>query len=304
MASTDIKDYIQEGEVEENDEAAAGSSRWYTARSRRWDTLNSPQQSQWLQTTLSDLDNKTKAMLDIMEDDSDSFAKRAEMYYKKRPELVQMVEDLTKSYRCLAQNYENLRSDSFRFTNPELFPSSNSSFNQVKQLQNSLNQVQQLQTCHQEKIREDFESLKTELMLNNSRKMKLIVNTHDHDDEKVNNEVSNEIESSSGGGSKVDERQTMLFLEREKMWNEMSLRVSKLVEDNLKEQEQLIKRNDKKREDIEQLYSEINRLMDENKALKSCQSSCHTNKVDIDKKQNQTRRASIFKKISCIRFKT
>ncbi|KAJ0037274.1 hypothetical protein Pint_23808 [Pistacia integerrima] len=320
MASTDIKDYKEEGEVEENDEAAAGSSRWYTARSRRWDTLNSPQQSQWLQTTLSGspeerraflmiknddihyLDKKTKAMLDIMEDDSDSFAKRAEMYYKKRPELVQMVEDLTKSYRCLAQNYENLRSDSFRFTNPELLPSSNSSFNQVKQLQNSLNQVQQLQTCHQEKIREDFESLKTELMLNNSRKMKLIVNTHDHDDEKVNNEVSNEIESSSGGGSKVDERQTMLFLEREKMWNEMSLRVSKLVEDNLKEQEQLIKRNDKKREDIEQLYSEINRLMDENEALKRCQSSCHNNKVDIDKKQNQTHRASIFKKISCIRF--
>ncbi|KAJ0094541.1 hypothetical protein Patl1_17021 [Pistacia atlantica] len=140
MASTDIKDYKEEGEVEENDEAAAGSSRWYTARSRRWDTLNSPQQSQWLQTTLSDLDNKTKAMLDIMQDDSDSFAKRAEMYYNKRPELVQMVEDLTKSYRCLAQNYENLRSDSFRFTNPELLPSSNSSFNQVKQLQNSLNQ--------------------------------------------------------------------------------------------------------------------------------------------------------------------
>lgn len=245
-------------------------------------------------------------MLNIMQDDSDSFAKRAEMYYKKRPEFVQMVEDLTKSYRSLAQKYDHLRSDSFRFTNPEVSSLSNSSsFNQVKQLHNSLNQVQQLQNCHQEKIREDFESLKSELMLKNSGKMKLIVNTS-HDDEKVNKEVSNEIESStssSGGGLKGDERQIMVFLEREKMWNEMSLKVSKLVEDNLKEQEQLIKRNDKKREDIEQLYSEINRLMDENKTLKRCQtqSSCH-NKVD--KKQNQTHdRASIFKKFSCIRFK-
>lgn len=29
----------------------------------------------------------------MMEEDADSFAKRAEMYYKKRPELLSIVED-------------------------------------------------------------------------------------------------------------------------------------------------------------------------------------------------------------------
>lgn len=234
------------------------------------------------------MDEKTKAMLDMMQDDSDSFAQRAEMYYKKRPQLVEMVEDLSKSYRSLALKYDQLRSNSFRVTNLDLVlsSSSNSSFNQVKQLQNSLNQVQQLQTCHQKKIRDDFESLKKELMANNSRQMKKTVNA---------DKVSDEIEPSS-------DRQIMPFLEREKMWNEMSLKLSKLVEDNLRQQGQLIRRNDKKREDIEQLYSEINRLMNENKALKWSQSSC-PDKVG-DKNQNHSHRASIFKKIFCMRFKT
>jgi hypothetical protein len=51
-------------------------------------------------------------MLSIIEDDGVSFAKRAEMFYKSRPELIKMVEDLHKSYRLLAQKYDQLKSAS------------------------------------------------------------------------------------------------------------------------------------------------------------------------------------------------
>ncbi|OMO97107.1 KIP1-like protein [Corchorus capsularis] len=60
----------------------------------------------------ADLDRKISGILSIIvQDEGDSFAKRAEMYYQKRPELIQMVEDLHKSYRSLAEKYDQLRSD-------------------------------------------------------------------------------------------------------------------------------------------------------------------------------------------------
>ena len=38
-----------------------------------------------------DMDAKVKSMIKLIEEDADSFAKRAEMYYKKRPELMKLV---------------------------------------------------------------------------------------------------------------------------------------------------------------------------------------------------------------------
>ncbi|KAH9617476.1 hypothetical protein KSS87_017651 [Heliosperma pusillum] len=67
----------------------------------------------------SELDEKTKTMLKLIEDDSDSFAQRAEMYYKKRPELVSMVEDFYRSHRSLAERYDQLKCDrSLRVRSP------------------------------------------------------------------------------------------------------------------------------------------------------------------------------------------
>lgn len=42
----------------------------------------------------------------IEEDDADSFARRAEMYYKKRPELMKLVEEFYRAYRALAERYD------------------------------------------------------------------------------------------------------------------------------------------------------------------------------------------------------
>lgn len=51
------------------------------------------------------MDVKVKQMIKIIEEDADSFAKRAEMYYKRRPELMKLVEDFYRAYRALAERY-------------------------------------------------------------------------------------------------------------------------------------------------------------------------------------------------------
>lgn len=48
----------------------------------------------------------------MIDEDADSFAARAEMYYKKRPELVAMVEEFYRSHRSLAERYDLLRPSS------------------------------------------------------------------------------------------------------------------------------------------------------------------------------------------------
>ncbi|MCO5599136.1 hypothetical protein L7F22_053236 [Adiantum nelumboides] len=73
-----------------------------------WDSHNTPKNSKWLEDNLNDMDAKVKAMLKLIEEDADSFAKRAEMYYKKRPELVALVEEFYRAYRSLAERYDQL----------------------------------------------------------------------------------------------------------------------------------------------------------------------------------------------------
>lgn len=53
------------------------------------------------------MDVKVKAMIKLIEEDADSFARRAEMYYKKRPELMKLVEEFYRAYRALAERYDH-----------------------------------------------------------------------------------------------------------------------------------------------------------------------------------------------------
>ncbi|XP_038719347.1 protein NETWORKED 1B-like [Tripterygium wilfordii] len=72
-----------------------------------WDSHISPKNSKWLQDNLNDMDSKVKAMIKLIEEDADSFARRAEMYYKKRPELMKLVEEFYRAYRALAERYDH-----------------------------------------------------------------------------------------------------------------------------------------------------------------------------------------------------
>ncbi|KAM0822092.1 hypothetical protein ACQ4PT_071729 [Festuca glaucescens] len=71
-----------------------------------WVSHISPKNSKWLQENLSDMDMKVKAMIKLINEDADSFARRAEMYYKKRPELMKQVEEFYRAYRALAERYD------------------------------------------------------------------------------------------------------------------------------------------------------------------------------------------------------
>ncbi|KAL8092665.1 hypothetical protein AgCh_034787 [Apium graveolens] len=53
------------------------------------------------------MDFKVKSMIKLIEEDADSFARRAEMYYKKRPELMKLVEEFYRAYRALAERYDH-----------------------------------------------------------------------------------------------------------------------------------------------------------------------------------------------------
>ncbi|RWR74112.1 kinase-interacting protein 1-like protein [Cinnamomum micranthum f. kanehirae] len=57
------------------------------------------------------MEEKVKAVLIVIEDDADSFAKRAEMFYKKRPELVRFVNEYRDAYTSLAERYCHLVKD-------------------------------------------------------------------------------------------------------------------------------------------------------------------------------------------------
>lgn len=60
---------------------------------------------------MAELNEKTKKLLELIEEDADSFSQRAEMYYKKRPQLIGMVEDFYRTQRSLAERYDQVKSD-------------------------------------------------------------------------------------------------------------------------------------------------------------------------------------------------
>ncbi|KAJ6920503.1 hypothetical protein NC651_014175 [Populus alba x Populus x berolinensis] len=72
-----------------------------------WNSHISPKNSKWLQENLTGMDFKVKQMIKLLEEDADSFARRAEMYYKKRPELMKLVEEFYRAYRALAERYDH-----------------------------------------------------------------------------------------------------------------------------------------------------------------------------------------------------
>ncbi|XP_004294722.1 PREDICTED: protein NETWORKED 4A isoform X1 [Fragaria vesca subsp. vesca] len=78
------------------------------AHSWWWDSHINPKNSRWLSENLEEMDRHIKRMLKLVEEDGDSFAKKAEMYYQKRPELISHVEEFYRLYRSLAERYDHV----------------------------------------------------------------------------------------------------------------------------------------------------------------------------------------------------
>ncbi|KAL8167356.1 hypothetical protein V2J09_008855 [Rumex salicifolius] len=80
--------------------AASNAYSWW------WASHIRTKQSKWLEQSLQDMEEKVTVVLKMIEEDGDSFAKRAEMYYKKRPELIHFVEESYRAFRALAERYD------------------------------------------------------------------------------------------------------------------------------------------------------------------------------------------------------
>ncbi|MFQ6645103.1 hypothetical protein Gotur_020261 [Gossypium turneri] len=59
----------------------------------------------------ADMEEKVSQVLKLIEEDGDSFMQKAEMYYKKRPEIISFVEEFFRGYRALADRYDHLSTE-------------------------------------------------------------------------------------------------------------------------------------------------------------------------------------------------
>ncbi|KAH1245156.1 Protein NETWORKED 2A [Glycine max] len=79
--------------------AATNAYSWW------WASHIRTKQSKWLEQNMEDVMAET---LNIIHNEGESFSQRAEMYYRKRPQLVGYVEEVFRSYRALADRYDLL----------------------------------------------------------------------------------------------------------------------------------------------------------------------------------------------------
>ncbi|KAJ4907849.1 Protein NETWORKED 4A [Raphanus sativus] len=97
-----------------------------------WDSHVGLKNSKWLENNLDEMDRSVKRMVKLIEEDADSFAKKAEMYYQKRPELISLVDEFHRTYRSLAERYENITGELRKSSPPlELLQSQGSGFSDV-----------------------------------------------------------------------------------------------------------------------------------------------------------------------------
>ncbi|MED6172387.1 hypothetical protein PIB30_049594 [Stylosanthes scabra] len=82
--------------------AATNAYTWW------WASHVRTKQSKWLEQSIQDVEDKASEVLQIIDNTGDSFAQRAEMYYKKKPELLNFVEETLKAYRSLAQRFDHI----------------------------------------------------------------------------------------------------------------------------------------------------------------------------------------------------
>ncbi|XP_052188707.1 protein NETWORKED 2A-like [Diospyros lotus] len=85
--------------------AARNAYSWW------WASHIRTKQSKWLEQNLQDMEEKVEYIVKIIDEDGDSFAQKAEMYYRKRPELTNFVEDTFRGYRALAERYDAMSRD-------------------------------------------------------------------------------------------------------------------------------------------------------------------------------------------------
>ncbi|MCL7043865.1 hypothetical protein MKW94_012092 [Papaver nudicaule] len=276
---------------------------------------NNHKSSPWLQSTLSELDDKTTAMLKLIEEDADSFAQRAEMYYKKRPELVNMVEDFYRTHRSLAERFDLLKSEPksrlitslsapvpFKYQPNKLPPSqekcydsySEDAFDSDMSAESEVDDPEEEEMSLVRKRVEDLEEVSGESEVDEPEEIE-VDQVHKGEAEQVSSVGVNESEEVSED-SEVDETEeievnqvhkgegdqvsSVAVTESEEV-KKLKEEIEKLKEANRVQQEQLREKDEEKREVIRQLSLSMEFLRDDLSRSKS------NSKDPATKKKNQ-----------------
>ncbi|KAG0496975.1 hypothetical protein HPP92_001666 [Vanilla planifolia] len=94
-----------------------------------WNSHIGPRNSKWLSENVEEIDRLVSETLKLIEADGDSFAKKAQMYYLSRPELISRVENFYRLYRALAERYDQATIELAKYmsTEPQCHDSCNGS---------------------------------------------------------------------------------------------------------------------------------------------------------------------------------
>lgn len=179
-------------------------------------------------------------MLKLIEEDADSFAQRAEMYYKKRPELINMVGDFYRTHRLLAERFDQFKSESgTRLLTPWMSPISLDKYRPEKLM--SLSSMDKSYDSYSESYEleeSDVEDPEPEVQLQDER----------------------ETETYNKNNVTIDSANTESLMLMEE--------IERLKEENRAQKEQLMQKDEEKREVIRQLTVAMDMLREENMQLR------------------------------------
>lgn len=251
-------------------------------------------------TSPAELDEKRAAMLTLIQEDGESFAQRVKLDDERRLQLVKMVEDFYISYRSLAESYDQLKLELMQSARLSSSASTNSmtplldlpSANRKSTGRDDDSKLEP-PNSNPESVVEDPD---TEFS-NKTMDGVILAKTDGHhlnlneiqilNFEEMNNEIDEKIRGYEAGNGKFNNLEMTSFLNE----NMMGFQVSELLQENLKQQEELIKRNKEKRETIRHLRRQLHKVMEENEALQEKYTGCYK----MVKKQNPSSQISQWK---------
>ncbi|KAJ1378357.1 Sodium/solute symporter superfamily [Sesbania bispinosa] len=240
--------------------------------------------SPWLQSTLNELNEKTKGMLKLIEEDADSFGQRAEMYYKKRPELVSMVQDFYRTHRSLAERYDQVKPDTgIRLLKTGESPFASSKFHQSDKLMtfadNNKGYDSYSENCDVEESEVDYlEQEKkegTKFDYNKEKKEVQFVAANDEVLKRLREEIERLNEENKAHKDQIKQidniRDEVMMLREE---------IEILREEN-KEQKDELKQKDTICDEVMVLREEMERVREENMAQKYCLKQKDEEKIEV-----------------------
>lgn len=205
-------------------------------------------------------------MLRIIEGDADSFAQRAEMFYKKRPELISMVQDYYRAHRLLAEGYDQVKSESgARLLTPWALPLTNFKC----QAEKSVSSIDKAYDSYSE----TFDLEESDLS-----------EIDDPEPEEVQVQKENGTEEDSVCIGEVlklreeikrikEETQAVKDMNRDDIDNDevakLKEEIERLKEENRIQKELLVQKDEEKREAIRQLTLAMDLLREENTSLRN-----------------------------------